>query len=111
MLGLSALVILNAHASPGCRPFPCPAAQVGGFDRRYGRGYYEDTDLAMALSAAGLPVMLQPLAVVHHREGGTFGTDETSAPKRVLMERNGRLFAAKWADRLQASRAACERRV
>src|SRR3546814_12703740 len=34
--------------------------QVGGFDARYAPAYYEDTDLAFAVRAAGKPVLYPP---------------------------------------------------
>ena len=40
---------------------------VGAFDPRYEMGYYEDTDLAMAVRKAGLFVLYQPGAVVYHQ--------------------------------------------
>eukprot|EP00967_Tisochrysis_lutea_P053710 scaffold66911_cov18-Tisochrysis_lutea.AAC.1 len=47
-------------------------------------GYYEDTDLAMAVRAHGYHVYMQPLAVVYHQEGSTLGTDESGvAPATV----------------------------
>lgn len=67
---------------------------LGGFDKRYGRGYYEDTDLAMAIRQNGLKVILQPLAVVYHDEGGTFGS--VSPVKQALMDRNRSIFFQKW---------------
>ncbi|GAB4814786.1 hypothetical protein N2152v2_001832 [Parachlorella kessleri] len=76
--------------------------RLGGFDSQYERGYFEDTDLAMSVRAAGLQVLLQPLAVVHHLEGTTFGTDATSALKRQLMEDNRAKFVHKWGSVLQA---------
>lgn len=62
----------------------------------------QDTDFAMAVRAAGLRVLLQPLAVVHHQEGGTFGTDATSDLKRRLMDQNRERFQHKWESALQA---------
>lgn len=75
--------------------------QLGGFDPQFNKGYYEDTDLAMSVTNSGLEVLFQPLAVVYHQEGGTFGTDETSSLKRDLMAQNGALFKNKWRDVLQ----------
>jgi hypothetical protein len=37
---------------------------LGGFDAMFGKGYYEDTDVAMAFAAAGLAVTYQPMSVV-----------------------------------------------
>lgn len=72
---------------------------LGGFSPEYGRGYYEDTDLAMMVRKAGRKVILQPFAAVFHQEGGTFGSD--SAEKLRLMEMNQKIFRAKWSKELQ----------
>lgn len=65
-----------------------------GFDEAYGRGYYEDTDLAMAIRKLGKKVILQPFATVFHQEGGTFGSD--TPEKQALMNHNRKLFFTKW---------------
>ena len=70
---------------------------------QYERGYFEDTDLAMAARAAGREVLVQPLAVVYHQEGGTFGTDADSPLKRRLMAENGARFEEKWRTVLRRS--------
>ena len=67
--------------------------RVGGFDRRYAPAYYEDTDLAFAVRAAGLRVRYQPLARVVHDEGATSGTDTSCGPK-AAQARNQAVFAA-----------------
>ncbi|WP_345782614.1 glycosyltransferase, partial [Dokdonella sp.] len=43
--------------------------QLGRFDTRYTPAYYEDTDLAFAVRAAGLKVWYEPAATVVHFEG------------------------------------------
>lgn len=70
-------------------------AQLGGFDTRYAPAYYEDTDLAFAVRAAGLRVLYQPAARVVHREGASAGTDPASGMKAGQV-RNRPVFAAKW---------------
>ncbi|WP_164739162.1 glycosyltransferase [Xanthomonas sp. BRIP62415] len=51
---------------------------LGGLDRRYMPAYYEDTDLAFAVRAAGHRVLVQPASVVvHDRERQQAGTDLT----------------------------------
>eukprot|EP00887_Chlorella_sp_A99_P006816 scaffold2.g6816.t1 len=75
--------------------------KLGGFDTRYEKGYYEDTDLALSVASAGYEVLFQPLAVVYHQEGTTFGTDESSEVKRTLMARNKAAFLGKWQATLQ----------
>jgi GT2 family glycosyltransferase len=68
-------------------------AQVGGFDARYAPAYYEDTDLAFAVRAAGRRVLYQPAARVVHDEGATSGTDTGSGAKAYQV-RNRERFAA-----------------
>jgi GT2 family glycosyltransferase/glycosyltransferase involved in cell wall biosynthesis len=69
--------------------------QIGGFDSRFAPAYYEDTDLAFAVRAAGRKVYYQPFATVVHFEGGTGGTDPTSGAKRYQVV-NQSAFVAKW---------------
>ncbi len=59
--------------------------QLGAFDARYAPAYYEDTDLAFAVRAAGLKVYYEPTSVVVHFEGITSGTDTTSGTKRYQV--------------------------
>jgi O-antigen biosynthesis protein len=74
---------------------------VGGFDTRYAPAYYEDTDLAFAVRAAGRKVFYQPRATVVHFEGVTSGTDVTQGIKRHQAVNHAR-FAAKWTTALAA---------
>ena len=67
-------------------------SQLGGFDTRYAPAYYEDTDLAFAVRAAGKRVLYQPAARVIHAEGGTAGTD-TNAGMKAYQIRNRSIFA------------------
>lgn len=67
---------------------------VGGFDAHYAPAYYEDTDLAFAVRAAGRRVLYQPAARVVHDEGATSGTDTASGPK-AAQARNRARFAAR----------------
>jgi len=68
---------------------------LGGFDPRYAPAYYEDTDLAFAVRAAGKRVLYQPAACVVHMEGVTAGTD-TSGGVKAYQVRNAGIFAEKW---------------
>ncbi|MEW5301839.1 MAG: hypothetical protein WDW36_004673 [Sanguina aurantia] len=79
---------------------------VGGLDARYGRGYYEDTDLAMSLHLHGYQVLFQPLSVAYHQEGTTLGV---GVEKQALMDNNRQLFHRKWSSELQAKH--CPRHV
>ena len=76
---------------------------LGGFDTRYAPAYYEDTDLAFAVRAAGRRVFYQPLSTVVHFEGQTSGTDEGSGVKQHQVI-NRDAFAAKWASVLALHR-------
>jgi GT2 family glycosyltransferase/SAM-dependent methyltransferase len=75
--------------------------QIGGFDERYRPAYYEDTDLAFAVRAAGYRVVYQPAARVIHLEGASHGTDVTSGVKRY-QEVNRSKFVEKWSAVLEA---------
>jgi GT2 family glycosyltransferase/glycosyltransferase involved in cell wall biosynthesis len=84
------------YCSGAC--FAIPAAlfrALGGFDRRYAPAYYEDTDLAFAVRAAGCKVYYQPAAKVVHLEGQTAGTDLASGMKRHEAL-NRATFQKKW---------------
>ena len=70
-------------------------AAVGGFDTRYAPAYYEDTDLAFAVRAAGKRVLYQPASRVLHLEGITSGTDLNTGPKAYQVRNRG-VFEQKW---------------
>jgi len=72
---------------------------IGGFDARYAPAYYEDTDLAFAVRAAGRQAYVQPASRVVHDEGTTAGTDTGSGTKAYQVRNQG-VFAAKWAQAL-----------
>jgi len=92
------------YCSGACLAIPAALfGELGGFDRRYAPAYYEDTDLAFAVRAAGRKVYYQPAAKVVHFEGQTSGTDLASGVKRH-QEVNRHAFFAKWASVLAAHR-------
>lgn len=70
--------------------------RVNGFDQRYAPAYYEDTDLAFAVRAAGYRTIVEPRAMVMHHEGVSHGTDAGTGVKRY-QEINRVLFVEKWA--------------
>jgi GT2 family glycosyltransferase/glycosyltransferase involved in cell wall biosynthesis len=69
--------------------------RLGGFDARYAPAYYEDTDLAFAVRAAGLKVWYEPASTVVHFEGITSGTDTSTGIKRFQTINHAK-FAEKW---------------
>jgi GT2 family glycosyltransferase/glycosyltransferase involved in cell wall biosynthesis len=92
------------YCSGACLAVPLALfRELGGFDMRYAPAYYEDTDLAFAVRAAGRKVYYQPAATVVHLEGQTSGTDESSGVKRHQVV-NQAAFARKWETLLAAHR-------
>ena len=69
--------------------------ELGGFDGEYAPAYYEDTDLAFRVRAAGKRVFYQPHAVVVHFEGQSSGIDLTQGVKRHQVI-NQKKFADRW---------------
>lgn len=76
---------------------------LGGFDERYAPAYYEDTDLAFRVRAAGKRVFYQPRAVVVHFEGKSSGTDLTQGVKQHQVS-NQIKFAERWKEALAGHR-------
>jgi len=74
--------------------------RLGGFDRRYAPAYYEDTDLAFAVRAAGKRVLLEPRATVIHFEGVTAGTDTGGSGMKRFQPINREKFLQKWKNEL-----------
>jgi len=74
--------------------------QLGGLDTRYAPAYYEDTDLAFRVRAAGKRVLVQPASRVVHDEGTSNGTDTGSGIKAYQV-RNQKVFAERWQQVLQ----------
>lgn len=73
--------------------------RLEGFDPQYAPAFYEDTDLAMRVRAAGLHVLVQPASRVVHLEGVTTGTDERQGVKSHQPVNQAR-FAARWSSTL-----------
>ena len=72
----------------------------GGFDELYLPAYYEDTDLAFKVRAAGLKVVFEPKSVVVHFEGVSHGTDTSTGIKAYQVE-NQKKFRERWKDVLE----------
>ena len=68
---------------------------LGGLDEAYAPAYYEDVDLAFKVRQAGFRVIVNPRAVVIHREGATSGTDVTVGVKRYQVVNRGK-FLERW---------------
>ncbi len=69
--------------------------QLGGFSAEFAPAYFEDTDLAMKVRAAGHCVVYVPTSTVFHYEGQSAGTSVASGMKR-FQEVNRPKFKRKW---------------
>lgn len=69
--------------------------QLGGFDPAFGKGYFEDTDLAFRVRNLGYHVVIQPMSLAYHQEGSTLGNEDSST-RQVLFERGMQAFRNKW---------------
>lgn len=68
---------------------------MGGFDLKFGRGYYEDTDLGRRLDQQGWRMGVHPDAYIRHERGGSFGRGRSY---RALVERNRKLYHSRYPD-------------
>src|SRR5690606_28734353 len=76
---------------------------LGLFDEHFLPAYYEDTDLAFRVRAAGRQLYYQPLATVVHFEGITSGTDTGGGAKRYQVV-NQEKFFERWRETLATHR-------
>jgi GT2 family glycosyltransferase len=91
------------YCSGACIMLPAELfRELGGFDPHYAPAYYEDTDLAFRVRAAGREVRLEPAATIVHHEGVTSGTELSSGVKRFQVV-NREKFLQRW----QAELASC----
>lgn len=74
--------------------------ELGGFDEAFAPAYYEDTDLAFRVRAAGYRTLYQPLAEILHFEGVSNGQDLTQGMKR-FQALHEPLFRERWSDALR----------
>jgi GT2 family glycosyltransferase len=65
---------------------------LGGFDPRYGLGYFEDVDLCFELASHGLQTVYEPRSRVRHVRGGSSLTEEMLS----LRDANVGLFRERW---------------
>jgi GT2 family glycosyltransferase len=65
---------------------------LGGLDRAFGLGYYEDFDFSLRLTAAGYQQMITEDVFVLHVGSATF---KASAAAKALMRRNKKLLHSK----------------
>ena len=73
---------------------------AGGFEAAYAPAYYEDVDLCFQLRAGGGRVVYQPMSVVYHAEGATYGSN-VRPEARAAQERSRGIFVRRQHDALQ----------
>jgi len=74
--------------------------QLKGFDELYAPAYYEDTDLAFRVRAAGKRVVVQPASQIVHLEGVSAGTDMAGTGMKRFQTINHAKFYQRWKDTL-----------
>ena len=77
--------------------------RLGGFDVAFAPGYYEDTDLAFRVRAAGYTVHYQPKVRIRHYEGATAGRSLGAGMKQHQVAHR-ELFASRWQETLAGHR-------
>jgi len=88
------------YCSGACLMLPTALwRELGGFDEAFAPAYYEDTDLAFRVRAAGRRTLYQPLAEILHFEGVSNGQDLTQGMKRH-QALNEPKFLARWSGSL-----------
>jgi GT2 family glycosyltransferase len=71
--------------------------ELGGFSSEFAPAYFEDTDLAFKVKAAGKKVVFAPFSVVYHFEGLSNGTDSNASEGlKRFQEINRPKFKRKW---------------
>src|SRR5207249_888089 len=68
--------------------------QVGGFDERFGLGFFDDDDLGRRVRQAGLKLLIAQNVFVHHFGSRTFTGLGIDCAKQ--LRDNLELFMAKW---------------
>lgn len=92
------------YCSGACLLLPLASyLQLGMFDTHFAPAYYEDTDLAFKVRAAGKKVYYQPLARVIHFEGVSNGLDTSGGVKAYQLANHDKFFA-RWEPTLKAHR-------
>lgn len=74
--------------------------KLGGFDKTFKPGYYEDTDLCFSIRRSGYKVLFQPKCFIFHFEGATGGIDIKTGVKKY-QGINKSKFYDKWKDLLK----------
>jgi GT2 family glycosyltransferase len=76
-------------------------AAVGPLDERFGIGTLEDDDYARRVRDSGRRTMCAEDVLVHHFGEASFGALYADGTRNELLERNRRLYTAKWREEWQ----------
>ena len=68
--------------------------QIGGFDERYGLGFFDDDDLSVRARQAGFVLLLAEDVFIHHFGNRTF--QALGVDCRAQLKSNFAQFKAKW---------------
>lgn len=91
------------YCSGACLMLPRALWQeLGGFDRAFAPAYYEDTDLAFRVRAAGYRVLYQPLAEILHYEGVSNGQVAAAEGMKRFQALHQPVFLERWAGAIRA---------
>ena len=86
----------TAEAGGGCSAYHrARFAGLGGFDRLFRPGYWEDFDLTYRAWRRGWPSVFEPRSVIYHRGGATLGRTLDDPALRRLLVRNQTLCLLK----------------
>lgn len=66
--------------------------RFGFFDRCYGRGFFEESDLCMRAFLNGVDTVTADNALVFHRRAASFGSES----KNIQLEKNAPIFFGRW---------------
>jgi GT2 family glycosyltransferase len=70
--------------------------RIGGFDERYGLGFFDDDDLSVRARHAGFRLLVAQDVFVHHFGSRTFTALGVNCPEQ--LRRNFQQFRAKWGE-------------
>ncbi len=74
--------------------------QIGGFDERFGKAFFEDDDYCLRVKKAGLKILIAEDVFVHHFHSASTGPLDNPGTKELFLE-NKKKFEDKWGIRWQ----------
>lgn len=71
-------------------------SRAGGFNKVYGKGYFEDVDLCFTIKSLGYKIFIDTDAGAVHGTGQTFKNEKNPPP----LQQNQMIFNSRWANSL-----------